>query len=256
MLGSKLEPGLDELVSSVERRLDGRPDQDEIAWRVYRGWSNALRRVLLRARSYRHGGAFLVADRDAVAPHLNVKYDLPYDRLTEAIEVDVVANLTNHEAEQEIWQELESGGRDVSRDDYFTLRATGFDLTDLEKEINGAVWFISLLTRVDGLVLLDPALRVYGFGVEITADDAPAAVHRSRNPNASRLTPINYNHYGTRHRSMMRLCAAVPEAVGFVISQDGAIRAVTSGPKGVVMWDDLTVQRLDISRSPRVKPRP
>jgi hypothetical protein len=94
---------------------------------------------------------------------------------------------------------------------------------DIAREINSAVRFISLLTRVDGLVLLDPDMCVRGFGVEITAADLPVEVYRARNPNATQLTEIYYNHHGTRHRSMMGLCAAVEGSLGFVISQDGAI---------------------------------
>jgi hypothetical protein len=248
-LYSALVPGLDAILASLDTLTDDPiEDQEEAGRRVYLAWSGALRRLLLRARNYRHGGAFLVVPKSAAAPHLNVKYALPYDRLSEAIALEVVETLKETRVRHEIFAEAESGSSSVDMEDYFSERVASNEIADIQHEINGAIWFVSLLTRVDGLVLLDPTLRVHGFGVEITTADAPAAVYRARNPSGSRRSTSDYNHYGTRHRSMMRLCAAVPNAVGFVISQDGAVRGMTAINGDVVMWDDLMVQRLTLSR--------
>ena len=98
---------------------------------------------------------------------------------------------------------------------------------DIASEIDGAIWFVSLLTRVDGLVVMDMNLEVREFGVVITADDPPAEVYRASDPAGVELEPMEYDHYGTRHRSMMRYCSGVPGSVGFVISQDGEVRVMT-----------------------------
>jgi len=47
------------------------------------------------------------------------------------------------------------------------------DAKDAKSELNGALWFISLLSRIDGLVLMDQHWHVRGFGVEITVKDEP-----------------------------------------------------------------------------------
>ena len=39
---------------------------------------------------------------------------------------------------------------------------TKTELEDIDSELDGAIWFISLLTRVDGLVLMTPDLGVRG----------------------------------------------------------------------------------------------
>ena len=108
---------------------------------------------------------------------------------------------------------------------------------------------MSLLTRVDGLVLLDLDLAVRGFGVEITATGPPPALWSARDAAGEVLDPLEYERYGTRHRSMFRYCAAAPGSVGFVVSQDGAVRAVTALERGVVVWEDIKVQQYEFSES-------
>ena len=97
-----------------------------------------------------------------------------------------------------------------------------YDLDEIRNELLGVVWFISLLTRVDGLVLLTPTLEVQGFGVEITEGEEPTEIYAAGDARGteSLLRRIDYQQYGTRHRSMMRYCAKYPGSVGFVISQD------------------------------------
>ena len=63
-------------------------------------------------------------------------------------------------------------------------------------------------------------------------------------PKAKSLSRIDPYHYGTRHRSMMRYCMAHPGSVGFVISQDGEIRAITRVQQRLVMWENLEVHSL------------
>ena len=53
---------------------------------------------------------------------------------------------------------------------------------------------------------------------------------------------IDPAQYGTRHRSMMSYCAAVPGSVGFVISQDGNVRVVTQVRGRLVMWNNIKLQ--------------
>jgi len=55
------------------------------------------------------------------------------------------------------------------------------------------------------------------------------------------MRSIDPSHYGTRHRTMMRFCFAHPDSLGFVISQDGEIRAMTRVKDRLVMWENLKV---------------
>jgi hypothetical protein len=112
-----------------------------------------------------------------------------------------------------------------------------------------------LLTRVDGLVLMTPSLAVKGFGVFVTpAVDKPSEIFTTNaaKANLSRLSRLNYDHFGTRHQSMMRYCAKHPGSVGFVVSQDGAVRAMTSIESRLVVWRNVSLQNIRQLREPRL----
>lgn len=213
----------------------------------------ALRRILLRARNYRHGGAVLIVPDPESVPHLNRKYTLNYDRLAEAVFFRVVTTLHKYSVDGHVFRVLDDDESALPVDLHLDQAVSEDELVDSRDEVNAAVWFISLLTRIDGLVLMSGNLSVRAFGVEITAQDAPQAVYRALNAKATRRKALDYNHFGTRHRSMMRFCAAVPDSVGFVISQDGAIRAMTMVGDDLVVWDDVMVQLLQ--DQPRPPPR-
>jgi hypothetical protein len=118
------------------------------------------------------------------------------------------------------------------------------ELNSIRSEIDGSLWFISLLSRVDGLVLLSKHLSVRGFGVEIKSTKTPDGVYISSTqvPIESGLQAVDYNHFGTRHRSMMRYCWSYPGSVGFVVSQDGDIRAMTKYDNKLIIWDNIKLQ--------------
>jgi hypothetical protein len=62
---------------------------------------------------------------------------------------------------------------------------------------------------------------------------------------------LNLNHYGTRHRSMLRYCATYPNSLGFVVSQDGDVRAITHSGNRVVLWDNIRIQSIRNARTIR-----
>jgi hypothetical protein len=87
-------------------------------------------------------------------------------------------------------------------------------------------------------------LDVEGFGAEIVFNQIPSEVMIATNPAGTRrgLRKADYNHFGTRHRSMMRYCARVPGSVGFVVSQDGDVRIMTAHKKRVVIWENVRLK--------------
>jgi len=205
-------------------------------------WISLLCRLLLRARNHRHGGAILLTP-DTSEAHLSVKYRLPYGRLRAALTTSGIATIKHTYASDQIHEDfLDSDLDELPTGLYLDEAVYGAELKDIESEIDGAVWFTSLLTRVDGLVLMTPRLEVCGFGVEITAHAEPSMVVRALDPEGGNQEVIDYAHYGTRHRSMMRYCHAIPGSVGFVISQDGDVRAMLSQGEGVVVWENLKIQ--------------
>ena len=110
----------------------------------------------------------------------------------------------------------------------------------------GGVAFVSGLAQLDGLVLMADGLVVHAFGVEITCTKEPPSIllateeSGTENPRA-----LEYAHFGTRHRSMMRYCYANKGALGFVVSQDGDVRAMTRVGSSVIVWDRIKLQEIE-----------
>jgi hypothetical protein len=204
-------------------------------------WFRAVRRILLQADRYAHGGAFLITN-DETFEYLDVKYKLNYRRLRVALvnQAEYVYRryaLTDHVIDAY----LRTGRRTMPVDTFFDVSIAEDELQDSTTELTGVTRFISLLSRVDGAVILNPRLELLGFGAEIKQDDLPTEIRRATLASAgpASLRTADYSHFGTRHRSMMRYCWAKPGSVGFVVSKDGGVRAITRVDDAVVLWEGL-----------------
>jgi hypothetical protein len=122
------------------------------------------------------------------------------------------------------------------------------ELTNTNAEVTGCTRFLTSLSRVDGLIWVDSSLRLKGFGVEIASQSDPTSTFSAQNAQATKLKKLDLNHFGTRHRSMLRYCAANPNSVGFVVSQDGDVRAVSQFNNRVLLWDNIRIQSLKNAR--------
>ncbi len=206
-----------------------------------RRWSGTLCRILIGIQRYRHGGAVLLTRSTA---DLDTKYRINYTRLPDALVNLGVCTIKQGLAYREIFENhIDMEKSIVPVDLYLDEHIFGDEAEDFSDEITGCVRFVSSLSCVDGLVLLTPELSVRGFGVEIRSKKDIDVVYLSPHARAltSTMRAIDPNHYGTRHRSMMRYCMAHPKSVGFVVSQDGEIRAMTRVGARLVMWENLQV---------------
>lgn len=254
-----LEPGIRSFLDSLRTGWpdefgDNGPGEDAL---LPQTWFSVLRRLLLRVQNIRHGGAFLITP-DRSQQGLLVKHKVSYGRLRSALQRHAVATLEQTTAGGIIGEEyMERDAEDVPIDLYLNEVVAGYDLEEIRNELTGAIWFVSLLTRVDGLVLLGQDLEVKGFGVEITIAEEPTEIYVAGDAWAteSLLRKADYQHYGTRHRSMMRYCAKVPGSVGFVISQDGDVRVVTKVGDRLVIWDNIQLQLPKFVRRKRTRRR-
>ncbi len=238
-----LESGIKRYLNSVQTAVgeDVYNDRDHWANSLTQYWFATICRILLRIRSYKHGGALLISAGRAERG-LNIKYPIFYTRLKDALVQRGVKLIEMTNASDLIYEYLE--GDDIPTDLYLDENVSQTELNDIRSEIDGSLWFISLLSRVDGLVLLSKHLSVRGFGVEIKSSNIPDEVYisSSRIPIESDLKEVDYNHFGTRHRSMMRYCWNYPGSVGFVVSQDGDVRAMTMCDDRLIIWDNIKLQ--------------
>jgi hypothetical protein len=251
-VAEKLEIGINHYIESVVRAASECGAVSSWAGMFADRWISSLCRLLLRIQSYRHGGALLITP-DTAFQYLNIKHGIDYTRLRDGLRARAVLSCEKCDADDLIFEEyIEPSADEMPVGLYLDSVIAEGEVEDARSELNGAIWFISLLSRVDGLILMDPGLKIYGFGAEITVSEEPTEIYISSDASGARasLRDCPYTHFGTRHRSMMRYCHAVPEAVGFVISQDGDVRAMTKVNKHLVMWEDIKLQ-LEITRSKR-----
>lgn len=211
-------------------------------------YRNSLKRLLNRIRSYNHGGALLITDVKK-NDSLRIKYPLKYSRLKDAIKKyclnasrEALYDQDNEDANasltQELWEILDSK-------------------KSISKEIKGAIRFIGSLAGVDGLILMDKTATVNGFGVVIEKVQPPEKIYLSNTltPKADSLKEIDAKELGTRHQSMFSYCNSHPGSLGFVISQDGDIRAVLKIGDKLVVWENIAVLKTESFRpsSPKRK---
>jgi hypothetical protein len=214
---------------------------------IERLWVSALCRILIGIQKYHHGGAVLISDAGS---WLNAKYSLSYRRLADALFRAAVLEVRNTANSDEIHEKyLEEEAEDIPTHLYFNESVTRNELADTHNEITGCIRFLASLARVDGLIWLDSRLNLKGFGVEITVQEDPAHAFLALNSQATKTSKLDLNHFGTRHRSMLRYCAADSNGVGFIVSQDGDVRAATQNENKVLLWDNIRIQSLVNARS-------
>lgn len=230
------------------------PSDDFAFWETFSEniIKETLSRILLRIQNYQHGGALLITN-DAKSD-LDIKYSISYSRISDAI--DKVTELTI--ANTYYSNEVHSDFLDEEKDElpiglYLDENVSGFEKDDAKDELKGAVRFVASLSCVDGLVLMDTNLKVVGFGTVIKMAQIPNTVYVSKTAkiNVSKLGKVNPNNYGTRHRSMFSYCWNHDGAIGFVVSQDGDIRAITKVGSKLIMWENIRVQRYLTSKKLR-----
>jgi hypothetical protein len=233
-------PGITNHVTSVKNKLPpevlGKHKSRNDSF-IAQDYIIALCRLLLRIQNYHHGGAILITP-DNSYHGLSIKYRMNYSRLCSALHSNSCLSMEH--------SFLVYDGKNVT-DRWLRAMIVEGNLDDSRSELDGTIWFISLLSKVDGLILMNQKLEVRGYGVEIIVKNEPKEIYSSssRGASPSSMKLINYDHFGTRHRSMMRYCNKVPGSVGFVISQDGDVRAITSVKGKIVIWDNIRLQLHD-----------
>jgi hypothetical protein len=211
---------------------------------VYEAWTQTLCRILNRAKSFGHGGTLLISP-EAPGPNLGVNYLFPYTKLSEALFAEVLSATIQYYAGEFL---------DADEDEELALEAYpemlfhGSMHEDARTALEGAIGLISSLTRVDGAVLMTPNLQVVGFGCEITVPRSASRVYLARAASGSGRKKIELETFGTRHRSVVRYCNAVPGSVGFVVSQDGHVRGITKVGNDVLLWDNVALSQHLVSK--------
>jgi hypothetical protein len=184
---------------------------------------------------------------------LNLKYQIDYKRLHSALVTKTVLEIALDLTQDRIHTEyVKPKKTSLPVELHFEEGILRNEKDDNEDEVTGCLWFISLLSRVDGLVLMKPNLEVRAFGVEITTTDQPHSVVSVSDPedfSNTNLKPLDYNSRGTRHRSVMRYCWTVPDSLGLVLSQDGGLIVVSRELDKLLVWDNVSLHLHELTGS-------
>ncbi len=206
-------------------------------------WENAICRILVNIQQYNHGGGLLIVPK-CPAPDVDVKYEQVYDRLPTSLFRLAEQQMLKRQMADTIAAHCRHADDTLPCAVHFDAVTYQTELDRLKSILLGCVRYIASLSRVDGFVLLDQSLVVHGFGVEARADTDLCEIFIAGDAQASshllRTAPLS--QFGTRHRAMMRYCDANPGSLGFVISQDGDIRATMQHNGRLLLWENINVQ--------------
>lgn len=193
----------------------------------------SLSNILKVIEKRRHGGILIIVpnDFDGDTQALHMKYQMH---------------------SPEIWQKFIEKSRNISWmfdisvppnhkqqrpkeliDKYFQVKEADERITEHER-------FIASLSEVDGAVVMNERFEALGFGTEIRlTNDQLSSIKRALDPAAKKSVDIKITSYGTRHRSAIRYAKHNPQAIVFVISQDGRVKAVKQHEGITYLWDGL-----------------
>ncbi len=215
--------------------IDQDPAEDDGLSFAHRSF---IESVLLYTAELKHGGTLLfvpeeITDEDSrLLSRVSIKYVLSSTRPRNAL-VSAMAARLKHNA---LAEKLESR-RTVKGEELEQLDALAWDQQNCEDAARDAARFIASLTAVDGAVVLTDTLRIIGFGAEVTASFSGGdKVHVAHTAGAAETKEVRFAEYGTRHRSAFRFVASMEPSVGFIMSQDGGVKAVRQVGSTLVMW--------------------
>lgn len=214
----------------------------------------SISRILLKIKNYNHGGAVLITNN--FVADVTSKYQLQYDRIKSAI-LHILATVTDDDLLEDEIASYTKKKQDLPAILHEEFIENELRIKDSYHELIGAVHFVSSLSCVDGLVLMSPHLEVKGFGAVINEKELPpfVGVNKSSKPSVNRIK-IDPKHFGTRHQSMFAYCYKHPDSLGFVVSQDGEIRAIKNVGGEVMMWENIKVYQFErSSKMPKLVPR-
>ncbi len=214
----------------------------------------AISRILLKIKTYDHGGAILITKN--YKEDLITKYKLKYNRIETAI-LHILNSVTDSDLLQDEIKSYKRKRKDIPAVLHDEFNHNQLEIDDSYNELIGAVRFVSSLSCVDGLVVMSPHLTVCSFGTVISEKALPGCVYLNKSSKISvNKVEIDPRHFGTRHQSMFAYCHQHPDSLGFVVSQDGEIRAIKNVGGQVMMWENIKVYQFErSSKIPKLPPR-
>jgi hypothetical protein len=219
------------------------PIAQEADWDRYirQDFVKVLGGIILGIQRTHHGGALVLVPQ-GVAEDLVIRYRIDYYRLRNALQQYHVHRRENYRVREEIMASIREQRSEASIHDLrHSASVADMLIEGLADEVSGCLRFIVPLAIPDGLVVLDESLVVKGFGAMITTQEMKrkAICAGDAEGTPALMTAVDMNVFGTRHLSMMRYCAAHPDSLGFVVSQDGDVHAMMAVAERLLLWENI-----------------
>gem|GEM_PF-5284941 len=204
-------------------------------------WYVIIKRIILKILTHAHGSSLLFMGNPKFN-NIKCNYKMKYDRLFAAIKEYLIRDYycyikRYYLCDQNVAEGIKCPGELAEEFKKFIIKEQ--ELMDSKYEIKSCIGLISNFANIDGAVIMDTKLQVYGFGSELLegGEIACPAVMIKEN----RAYNIDIDDFGTRHRSMMRYCARNDDCLGFVVSQDGDVRAMIKKEDKLIVWDNIAL---------------
>lgn len=232
---------ISEFLDGPRQRLRSTVDAGEDELQPGRRYTAMLERILYAVESIGHGGAVLMVPQGWVqngdrhlGPVLQIKYAMPDRRIWPLL-------LRGREVSRRYY-ELHAGfyrdGGAVPFDLFHEYGGLDMQLKAIEVDLGNATRLIADLTAVDGAVVITDELELVGFGAEVTAPAPVLSQVKVVEGEKAAAASVSIEAFGTRHRSVFRFCWNLPQCIGFIVSQDGGVKAVRRVGDDVYVWSE------------------
>jgi hypothetical protein len=187
-------------------------------------YTTSIAAILAHIRSERHGGSVVIARLDEALAQITyrvARHTPLSDHIIDYFEALARASDGPHAR----------SGQPVDLEQYRSADRLRLASQRLAAGINQ----VSLLSEVDGAVLLDGHLQIDGFGVRfpVQLPSGTSAVDA--------LTGVEFacDEWGLRHQSIFSLCQQCAGVVGLVVSQDGEVKAIKNVAGKLHLWGGI-----------------
>lgn len=236
-LAKRIIPYLIPIAARIAK-VDGIPtDERALTDSLFDLWSTTVARLCIGLRRMGTGGSFLMSPNPNHAL-LELVHPFPYHRLCSAAVLHVLDTEYLSTMSERLYR---STSQTISRALVLHEELAEADAEDREHELTGAVKLVTSLAAVDGLVLLNPLLKVVGFGTKIKSGSQIGKIYDG--PDFARkgtvAKTIDPSRFGTRHGSIFGYCRRDPRSLAIVVSQDGQVRLILTTNRCLTLWDDV-----------------
>jgi hypothetical protein len=169
---------------------------------------------------------------------ITIKYPCDYDYVWNLL----VRSLVNHRKYYDLHFPMWDSKTAIEPKKYQEIERLSSEEEEIEESLTDCARLIASLSGVDGALVLTDRFRVLGFGGEvIAASPTLRAVKIAGDCRAKNCRDISIEGYGTRHRSAFRFCSSFEDAVAFIVSQDGGVKATKRHGPDVILWPDVNM---------------